>query len=129
MKEITVLKPVYLEKYDVNVEQYITLGQIQQIVTSLKNFKTWGERQTNIDMLLLFHVTDIPAEELNKITHDDLLKSGLIDAVKEVVINYSDIEKAINQTESMRNAIIQIAEMFKSALTDKLGEKHGKTNR
>lgn len=103
MKEIKSLDKIFLEKYEVFVNPYLTYAQIQQIVETLKVNNSWAERQINIDMLLLFHATDIKQQQLEKYGHEYLLESGLIDAVKEQIINLHQLEDAIEWTEGSTN--------------------------
>lgn len=113
MKEIKA-KTVYLEEYDVNVNCYLTYAQIQQIVDGIMALKQvdggdiWAARQTNIDMGILFHATDIGADKLEEIGHDVLVVSGLIDEVNKCVKNAYEIYRAIDYTESTSRAIGQV---------------------
>lgn len=108
MKEIKNYTPIYLEKYDIHVNRYLTYAQIQQIVNAVIKFDTWAERQQNIDMLILYHATDIGAEKLEKIGIDNLLCSGVVINVKDCIQNYYDILDAIEYTESTQRALAQI---------------------
>lgn len=108
MKEIKNLEPVYLEEYDIHVNRYLTYAQIQQIVNAVIKFDTWAERQQNIDMLILYHATDIDAKKLEEIGIDTMVASGVLDMVKNCVENLWDIEDAIRYTESTQRALAQI---------------------
>lgn len=108
MKEIKNLEPVYLEEYDIHVNRYLTYAQIQQIVNAVIKFDTWAERQQNIDMLILYHATDIGAEKLEEIGIDTMVASGVLDRVKNCVENLWDIGDAIRYTESTQRALAQI---------------------
>lgn len=110
MKEIKSIDKVYLDEFDISVEPYLTYEQIHQIVRSVMTQDDWAVRQQTIDMLLLYHLTDISKEELEKVGHDDLLKSGLIDEVKSVVKNLNQIQEAIDYTQSLPRALKQISE-------------------
>lgn len=107
MKEI---KPmvVHNEKYDIDIKQYLTYAQIQQIVNAIeaasKENDSWSARQTNIDMLVLYHATDIGKEKLEEIGHEALVASGLVEEVNMTIYNYYLIEQAIDYTESMARA-------------------------
>lgn len=118
MKEINKFNTTTkLGAYGIAVNDYLTYAQIQQIVDSTlalnqpdengKTHNTWAERQQNIDMLLLYHATDIGKENLEKYSHDEFLASGLIDAVKNTVVNYYDIETALEYSESLKRTIEQ----------------------
>lgn len=108
MKEIKNLEPVYLEEYDIHVNRYLTYAQIQQIVNAVIKFDTWAERQQNIDMLILYHATDIDAEKLEEIGIDTMVTSGIVTKVKHCLYNYYDLAEAIDYTESTQRALAQI---------------------
>lgn len=107
MKEIKA-QVVHNEKYDININQYLTYAQIQQIVNAVevasKEDDSWSARQTNIDMLVLYHATDIGKEKLEEIGHETLVASGLVEEVNMTIYNYYLIEQAIDYTESMSRA-------------------------
>lgn len=98
----------YLQDYDIHVRRYLTLAQIQKIVNAVKIFDMWSERQQNIDLLTLVYATDITPEQIEELGHDILLESGLIDAVKAKIINFGDVQKAIDYTESVQRGVSQI---------------------
>ena len=108
MKEIKVKDKIYLEEYDIYVNPYLTYSQIQKIVEATQQQTVWAFRQQNIDMLVLLYATDIGKENLEKNTHDVLLSSGLIEAVFNSIINIKTLYEAINYTESIQQAFIQI---------------------
>ena len=108
MKELKAAEQVYLEDYGVRVNRYLTLAQIQQIVNAIKVFDTWAEREQNKNMLVLYHATDIGKEALEASDYDLLQSSGLIDNVLDCVMNFYDIDKALDWTESTQRALAQI---------------------
>ena len=112
MKEIKKLDPIYLEKFGIEVNPYLTYAQIQQIVNGVIKFDTWAERQQNIELLVLYHATDIGKEIIEEIGHETLLQSGLIDAVFMRVVNTDKIYKAIEYTESVGRALSQIVKIL-----------------
>ena len=99
---------IYLEKYGVTVNRYLTYAQIQQIVEATMKFHTWAARQQNIDMLVLVHATDMTVEEIEKHTHDELLQCGLIDKVTSNIENMWDVGYALEYHESTQRALAQI---------------------
>lgn len=111
MKEIKGNQTVYLEDYDITVNKYLTYAQIQQIANAVVEASandsedTWANRETNIDMLMLYHATDIGKEKLEEIGHDALLTSGLIEAVRCCIENFYDVDDAINYIEDNQRAI------------------------
>ena len=121
------MKKIYLEEYDVYVNEYLTYAQIQQIVNSTlalmntfddngKKHNSWAERQENIDMLVLYHTTDLTEKELS-VSHNILLHSGLIEAVRNSIKNYMWIEDAFKFQERwdtlLLSATEKISEMIK----------------
>lgn len=108
MKEIKAKENIFLEDFDVHVNQYLTYAQIQQIVNAVVSFDTWSERHQNIDMLILYHATDINKDELEKYDIDILKQSGLIDTVKNNIVNLNELNEAIEYTTSIQRALSQI---------------------
>lgn len=108
MKEIKNLEPVYLEEYDIHVNRYLTYAQIQQIVNAVIQFDTWAERQQNIDMLILYHATDMDSKQIEEVGIDTMLCSGVVTNVKNCIHNYYDIFDAIDYTESIQRSLTQI---------------------
>ena len=136
MKEIKGNQTVYLEDYDITVNKYLTYAQIQQIANAVvaasmnDSDDTWANRQTNIDMLMLYHATDIGKEKLEEIGHDTLLTSGLIEAVRYRVENLYNIDAAIDYIENNQRAINKLLKSLPKALKETKGlqdlmKKHG----
>lgn len=121
MKEIKA-EVVYSQKYDININRYLTYAQIQQIVNAVEATSegddSWSARQTNIDMLVLFHVTDIGKEKLEEIGHEALLACGLIDEVNNTVVNLCQIYEAIGFTESMARVGFKFISQLPKALSN-----------
>ena len=136
MKEIKGNQTVYLEDYDVTVNKYLTYAQIQQIANAVvaasmnDSDDTWANRQTNIDMLMLYHATDISKEKLEEIGHDVLLTSGLIDAVRYRIENIYSVNDAIDYIENNQRAINKLLKSLPKVLEETKGlqdlmKKHG----
>ena len=127
MKEIKGNQTVYLEDYDITVNKYLTYAQVQQIANAVVGSSaddsedTWANRQTSIDMLMLYHATDIGKEKLEEIGHDDLLTSGLIQAVREQIKNYYEIFEAINYIEDNQRAIGKLLKSLPKILEESKG--------
>lgn len=109
MKEIAVKEPAHLDNYDIDVQPYLTSGQIQSIATAVSQFDDWKDREQAVDMMLLYYVTNMGKEKIEEVGHDKLLCSGLIDEVKINVLNFWQIYKAIDYTESFNRMLIQIS--------------------
>ena len=136
MKEIKGNQTVYLEDYDITVNKYLTYAQIQQIANAVvaasvnDSDDTWANRQTNIDMLMLYHATDIGKEKLEEIGHNDLLTSGLIEAVRYRIENLYNIDEAIDYIENNQRAINKLLKSLPKVLEETKGlqdlmKKHG----
>ena len=136
MKEIKGNQTVYLEDYDITVNKYLTYAQIQQIANAVVAASTndaddtWANRETNIDMLMLYHATDIGKEKLEEIGHDTLLTSGLIEAVRYRIENLYNIDEAIDYIENNQRAINKMLKSLPKILEDSKGlqglmKKHG----
>ena len=136
MKEIKGNQTVYLEDYDITVNKYLTYAQIQQIANAVvaasvnDSDDTWANRQTNIDMLMLYHATDIGKEKLEEIGHNDLLTSGLIDAVRYRIENIYSVNDAIDYIENNQRAINKLLKSLPKVLEETKGlqdlmKKHG----
>ena len=136
MKEIKGNQTVYLEDYDITVNKYLTYAQIQQIANAVvaastnDSDDTWANRQTNIDMLMLYHATDIGKEKLEEIGHDNLLTSGLIEAVRYRIENLYDINDAIDYIENNQRAINKLLKSLPKVMEETKGlqglvKKHG----
>ena len=136
MKEIKGNRTVYLEDYDVTVNKYLTYAQIQQIANAVVAASandaddTWANRETNIDMLMLYHATDIGKEKLEEIGHDALLTSGLIEAVRCCIENLYNVDEAIDYIENNQRAINKMLKSLPKVLEETKGlqdlmKKHG----
>ena len=136
MKEIKGNQTVYLEDYDITVNKYLTYAQIQQIANAVVEASandsedTWANRETNIDMLMLYHATDIGKEKLEEIGHDVLLTSGLIEAVRYCIENLYNVDEAIDYIENNQRAINKLLKSLPKVLEETKGlqdlmKKHG----
>lgn len=141
MKELKELEQAYLVEYDVHVNRYLTYAQIQQIADAVLALSkpdengevhdSWSEREQCIDMLVLYHATDIGKEKLGELSHDDCLKSGLIEAVRCCVENLYFVQRAIEYHESEKRLLAQFSKQLPDLLKplEKVVNKYGnKTN-
>lgn len=131
MKELKPNITTYLEDYDITVNAYLTYAQIQQIANAMMKFDTWAERAENRDMLMLLHATDIGKENLEKYSYDDLLTSGLVDAVSYEIVNLYEIDNAVQYQESLNVALKKLSAELPSMLKplEEVIQKHGISNR
>ena len=98
------------------MNRYLTYAQIEGIADAVGKFTTWAERMQNLDMLLLVFATDLTAERVEGIGHEVLDGSGLIDAVKESIVNYHKVNEAISYNEGTQRALAQILKQLPSIL-------------
>lgn len=110
MKEnIKAFESVELADYGIRVNRYLTYSQIQSIVDGLKKLDSWAERQQSIDMCILYFATDLKKEEIENYDHDYWLKTGIIEAVNDKIVNIYQLNEAIDYEESLKKAIVQIS--------------------
>lgn len=101
MKELKKPENVYLEKYDISVKPYLSYDEIQVILNAVEQFDMWSERQTNIDVLMLYFCTDIGKDKIEEIGHELLLSSGLIDDVRREVSNMNEVYAGLAYNDSI----------------------------
>ena len=129
MKEIKSINKIYLDEFDIYVEPYLTYDQIQKISESIVTQEDWAVRQQTMDMLILYYATDISKEEMEQVGHDDLLKSGIIDAVKNSIKNLNQVQEAIDYMQSPIKALKQFSDKLpelKKSLQEVIN--NGRTN-
>ena len=105
---VETLKPAKLD-CGIEVNKYLNYAQIQQIVNAVVRFDTWSERQENIDILVLFHATNLTKEQIEEIGHDSFVTSGVMDKVNAEICNLDKVYQAIQYTESNTRALSKIA--------------------
>lgn len=109
MKELK--EEIYYSKdFDIEVKKYLTYAQIQKIVETTIKYKTWAERQTNIDMMVLCYTTNIGVDKIQEIGIDKLVMTGLVDEVYYAVVNYDKIYDGIQYHESVAKALFELSE-------------------
>jgi hypothetical protein len=125
MKELK--EEIYYSKdFDIEVKKYLTYAQIQKIVETTIKYKTWAERQTNIDMMVLCYTTNIGVDKIQEIGIDKLVMTGLVDEVQYVVVNYNKIYDGIQYHESVAKALFELSEKLpeiKNTLQKELNNK------
>lgn len=127
MKDIKAKNKIIVDEYGIEVNPYLTYAQIQQIINSVCAFENWSDRQQNMDMLILYHTTDIGKDNIEKMGHDLLKNSGLIDEVYKRIVNISQVYEGIKYTESIERSLSSIVKKFPK-MFDKINEvqkKHG----
>lgn len=102
----------HIDEFDIDVKQYLGYDEIQQIIMTTLPLQNWNERQKNIDMMMLHYCAGIPVETLENTDPDEYLQSGMIEAVKQRVINYADIFDGIYYHTSVSKLLYQIMEQM-----------------
>lgn len=113
MKELKKPENVYLEKYDISVKPYLSYDEIQVILNAVEQFDMWSERQTNIDVLMLYFCTDIGKGKIEEIGHELLLSSGLIDDVRREVLNMNEVYAGLAYNDSISREMKSIMKDIK----------------
>ena len=109
MKELKELEPIYLKDYDVKVNQYLSLSEVQKIINEVLLVDNFEERESIIDYLLLCYCTDIDRKRIDELGSDIFVKSGLIDRVKDNIKNLDKLFEGIAYHESTGKALRTIA--------------------
>lgn len=107
MKELKEDK-IYIEDFDITVSHYLTYAQITEIVKAMKQFDNWKDREEAKDMLMALYLTDIGAEKLEAIGHDNLVLSGLMDKIQFECFNSYLIDEAIGFEENPTRVVEQL---------------------
>lgn len=109
MKELKGLKEKYLENYDIEVKQYLTFSQIQEIINSILQVDTYEERENTINYLLLVFMTNIGKEVVDELGPDIFVESGLMSEVKNSIKNIDKLYEGIAYHESTGKALREIS--------------------
>lgn len=109
MKELKGLKNKYSENFDIEIKQYLTLSQIQEIINAVLQVETFEERENIIDYFLLVFMTNIEQEKIDELGPDIFIESGLIDEVKSSIKNIDKLFDGIVYHESTGKALRAIS--------------------
>lgn len=114
MKELKELNSIYLKDFDVEVYPYLSLSQIQKIINEVLLVDNFEERESIIDYLILCYSTNIDKKVIDDLGSDIFIKSGLMDKVKENIINLDKLIEGIEYHESAGKALRMIAKNIPS---------------
>lgn len=114
MKELKELSSIYLKDFDVEVYPYLSLSQIQKIINEVLLVDNFEERESIIDYLILCYSTNIDKKIIDDLGSDIFIKSGLMDKVKENIINLDKLIEGIEYHESAGKALRMIAKNIPS---------------
>lgn len=109
MKELKGLKEKYLENYDVEVKQYLTFSQIQEIINNILQADTYEERENTINYFLLVFMTNIGKDIIDELGPDIFVESGLMNEVKSSIKNIDKLYEGITYHESTGKALREIS--------------------
>lgn len=118
MKELKGLKEKYLENYDIEVKQYLTFSQIQEIINSILQVDTYEERENTINYLLLVFMTNIGKEVVDELGPDIFVESGLMSEVKNSIKNIDKLYEGITYHESTGKALREISKSLPTYLEE-----------
>lgn len=114
MKELKELSSIYLKDFDVEVYPYLSLSQIQKIINEVLLVDNFEERESIIDYLILCYSTNIDKKVIDDLGSDIFIKSGLMDRIKENIINLDKLIEGIEYHESAGKALRMIAKNIPS---------------
>ena len=131
MKELKAIEKKYLENYDIYVNPYLTYAQIQQIANSMSLDWKWAEAQENLDMLVLFHATDLTKEQLEEVGHEKLFSSGLIEEVYKSIRNLEQLKEALDYKQSFARSMTQLIKNMPKLIQplQEVITKHGQSSK
>lgn len=95
MKNIDTIQKIKLENYDIEIKQYLTPIEIEQIVQAIVKFDNYSEREQNKLILVLYHSSGLSLEEIEKYSFEQYVNCGLIEEIKKNVINFNEINNAL----------------------------------
>lgn len=104
----------HLEEFDIDVNLYFTLEQIQSIVNEVMKYSTYSQRQEVIIYRTLVYATSLTQEQVEALDPDMIVQSGLFEAVSFVILNFDEIDKAIKYHESIGKALQDLAPHFEN---------------
>lgn len=123
------VQEVNLIEKEITVNPYLTYAQIQNIVNAVCNFDNWADREQNIDILLLYYVTNLTKEEIEEYGHEALLQSGIIDEVKANVKNLGQIHDALAYTQSVEKSLTSISKHLPEVIKDVMKKNGAKSSK
>ena len=133
MKELKELEDIYLQEFDVRVKRYLTLSQIQKIIDEALMVENFEERESIVDYLTLCYCTDIGQKVIEDLGPDLFVQSGLMDKVKECIINFDKLEEGLTYHEStgkaLRMIVKKMPDNWGDLINDELLQRNGATER
>ena len=109
MKELKELSSIYLKDFDVEVRPYLSLCQIQKIINEVLLVNNFEERESIIDYLILCYCTNIEQKRIDELGADIFIQSGLMDEIKNSIVNFDKLIEGIKYHESTGKALRMIA--------------------
>ena len=109
MKELKELSSIYLKDFDFEVRPYLSLSQIQKIINEVLLVNNFEERESIIDYLILCYCTNIEQKRIDELGADIFIQSGLMDEIKNSIVNFDKLIEGIKYHESTGKALRMIA--------------------
>ena len=107
MKELEKVKDIYLEKYDVHVNPYMTIQQEQATVNLMLEEDDEFARKIALMNSVVAFCTDIPTDQ--GIDLNDVIMSGLWEEITHICVNpIHEIEWTIKKYDSMDYAFSKL---------------------
>lgn len=119
MKKIGITS-TYIEEFDVYVNTYMTLSEVELIAKKMMLGKTYTEEILIRDNLIVKLLTNITDEEGDD--YDYLVNSGLMDKILNSIKNLHLIDEYINHARNTSFAVITFLNTLSKNL-DKYGKK------
>lgn len=127
MKELKV-NTVHLDEYDIDVNEGLTLSQIDAIAKSIIKYDTYGEREANKIALVMYYATSLSKEEIEEIGVDNMVATGFVSRVSGIIGNYYDIDDAVRYYESLERIAGQFAKAMKDPKVKEMINKVADSN-
>lgn len=117
MKELEKVKDVYLEKYDVHVNPYMTIQQEQATVNLMMGEEDEFAKKIALMNSVIAFCTDIPTDQ--DIDLNDVIMSGLWEEVAYICANpIFEIESAMKKYNSMDYAFSKLLNKLSDNIED-----------
>lgn len=111
MKELKI-KRIYNAEYDININSFLSISQIEKIAEEVIKLDTYAEREQMICYMVLNYCTDIDREILDNSDPDIVVASGLWELVRDTIYNFYLLDSAIEYYESPVRLLANVAEIL-----------------
>lgn len=111
MKELKI-KRIYNAEYDININSFLSISQIEKIAEEVIKLDTYAEREQMICYMVLNYCTDIDRETLDNSDPEIVVASGLWELVRGTIYNFYLLDSAIEYYESPVRLLANVAEIL-----------------